>query len=291
MESSAVANISKKQDSRGTSGTMIRNDGNSDVNVKAKRATRSKGPSSRVQSDLNVSKEADGKQGTKRKRSRIKSSPAHQIAGSNELSLGTEIVGKGDQDPAYGSSDTHPEKQSPTEKPSPKKRGRKSNASSSLKDLSGKTQKKTSEKSLKLGSHLISSKATQLHGNGILTDELNQVGDKQDSTNKKKSTVDKGNYTKSSSGGSAHLRGCDGPSTKKFTCAFCQSSEDTEVGFTISHWSPRYRPLLLFTILLIEMLYEQASGEMTHYHRGEPVSADFNGRSKVIHVHKNCAEW
>ncbi|KAG7542072.1 Zinc finger RING-type [Arabidopsis thaliana x Arabidopsis arenosa] len=273
MESSAVANISEKQDSRGTSGTIIRNDGNPDENVKAKRATRSKGQRSRVQSDLNVSKEADGKQGTKRKRSSIKSSPAHPIAGSNELSLGTEIVGKGDQDRAHESSDTHPAKQSLTEKPSLKKRGRKFNASSSLEDLSGKTQKKTSEKRLKLDSPLTSSKATQSHGNGILTDELNQVGDKQDSTNKKKSTVGKDNHTmqvlekcsainKSSSGGSAHLRRCDGPSTKKFTCAFCQSSEDTE-----------------------------ASGEMAHYHRGEPVSADFNGGSKVIHVHKNCAEW
>ncbi|CAH8275903.1 unnamed protein product [Arabidopsis lyrata] len=273
MESSAVANISEKQDSRGTSGIIIRNDGNPDENVKTKRATRSKGQSSRVQSDLNVSKEADGKQGTKRKRSSIKSSPAHPITGSNELSLGTEIVGKGDQDRAHGPSDTDPEKQSPTEKPSLKKRGRKSNASSSLKDLSGKTQKKTSEKRLKLDSHLTSSKATQSHGNGILTDELNQVSDKHDSTNKKKSTVGKENHTmqvlekcsainKSSSGGSAHLRRCDGPSTKIFTCAFCQSSEDTE-----------------------------ASGEMAHYNRGEPVSADFNGGSKVIHVHKNCAEW
>lgn len=294
-EAAAVANIGEKQDSPGTSGTIIRNDGNPDEIVKAKRATRSKGLSSRVQSDLNISKEVDEKQGTKRKRSSTKSSPAHTIAGSNELSLATEILGKGDQDRAQGSSNTHPEIKSPTEKPSPKKRGRKSNASSSLKDLSGKTQKKTSEKRLKLDSPLISSKAT-------LTDELNQVVDKEDATNKKKSTVDKGNHTmqglekcstinKSSSGGSAHLRRRDGPSTMKFTCAFCQSSEDTEVGFTISHWSPRCRPLLIFTIFLIRMLYEQASGEMAHYHRGEPVSADFNGGSKVLHVHKNCAEW
>ncbi|XP_010439526.1 PREDICTED: protein BREAST CANCER SUSCEPTIBILITY 1 homolog [Camelina sativa] len=273
MESSAVAIISEKQDSRGTSGTITRNDGSPDENVNAKRATRSKGQSSRVQSDLNVSKEAAGKQGTKRKRSSIKSSPAHPIEGSNELSLETEIVGKGDQDRAHSSYDTHPEKQSPTEKPTVKKRGRKSNASSILKDLSGKTQKKTSEKRLKLDSHLISSKATQSDGNGILTDELNQVGDKQVSTNKTKCTVDKDNHSmqvlekcsgmnKSSSGGSAQLQRCDGPSTKKFACAFCHSSEDTE-----------------------------ASGEMAHYHRGEPVSADFTGGSKVIHVHKNCAEW
>jgi BRCA1-associated RING domain protein 1 len=273
MESSAAATISEQQDSRGTSGTIIRNDVNTDENVKAKRATRSKAQSTRVQSDLNVSNEADGKQGTKRKRSSIKSSPAHPIAGPNELSLGTEIVGKGDQDQAHGPSDTHPEKRSPTEKPSLKKRGRKSNASSSLKDLSGKTQKKTSEKKLKLDSHMISSKATQPHGNGILTAGLNQGGDKQDSRNNRKSTVGKDDHTmqviekcstinKSSSGGSAHLRRCNGSLTKKFTCAFCQCSEDTE-----------------------------ASGEMTHYYRGEPVSADFNGGSKVIHVHKNCAEW
>ncbi|EOA19191.1 hypothetical protein CARUB_v10007870mg [Capsella rubella] len=272
IESSAIANISEKQDICGASGTTITNDGNPDENVNAKRVTRSKGQSSRVQSDLNVSKAADVKQGSKRKRSGIKSSSAHPIAGSDELPLGTEILGKGDQDQSHCSSDTHPEKQSPTKKPSLKKRGRMSTASSS-KDLSGKTQKKTSEKRLKLDSHLISSKVTQSHGNDILTDKLNQVGDKQDSTIKKKSSVDKDNHTmqviekcsarnKSTSGGSAHLRRCDGPSTKKFTCAFCQSSEDTE-----------------------------ASGEMAHYLRGEPVSADFDGGSKVIHVHKNCAEW
>ncbi|KAL1205349.1 BREAST CANCER SUSCEPTIBILITY 1-like protein [Cardamine amara subsp. amara] len=265
MKSSAVANIGEKQDSRGTSGTVVRNNGNPAENVKAKRATRSKGQSSRVQSDLNISKEADLKQGTKRKRSSTKSSPAHLIAGSNEHSLGTEIARKGDQDLAHGSSDTLPEKQSPTEKPSLKKKGRKSNASSSLNDLSGRTQKKTSEKRSKLESHRSTSKATQLHGNDILNDELNQVSGRQVSTNKKKSSVDKGNHTMQG------LEKCstikkpslgDGPPTNKLACAFCQTSKDTE-----------------------------ASGEMAHYHRGEPVSADFNGGSKVIHVHKNCAEW
>lgn len=244
MKSSAVANIGEKQDSGGTSGTIIRNNENPDKNVKPKRATRSKGLSSRVQSDLNISKEGDLKQGTKRKRSSIKSSPAHPIAESNEHSLATEIAGKGDQELAHGSSDILllPEKQSPTEKPSPKKRGRKSNASSSLNDLSGRTQKKTSAKRSKLDSHLITSKATQLHGNDILNDELNQADGRQVSTKKKKSTVDKGNHTMQG------LEKCstikkrslgDEPPTNNFPCAFCQSSKDTEVGFTISHWSPR----------------------------------------------------
>uniref|UniRef100_A0A6N2M7L3 PHD-type domain-containing protein n=1 Tax=Salix viminalis TaxID=40686 RepID=A0A6N2M7L3_SALVM len=45
-------------------------------------------------------------------------------------------------------------------------------------------------------------------------------------------------------------------------CAFCLSSEDSE-----------------------------ASGEMIHFNNGVPVAADYNGGSRVIHSHKNCAEW
>ncbi|KAL9404001.1 hypothetical protein Peur_000973 [Populus x canadensis] len=45
-------------------------------------------------------------------------------------------------------------------------------------------------------------------------------------------------------------------------CAFCLSSEVSE-----------------------------ASGEMIHYNNGIPVAADYNGGSRVIHSHKNCAEW
>ncbi|CAK7350161.1 unnamed protein product [Dovyalis caffra] len=45
-------------------------------------------------------------------------------------------------------------------------------------------------------------------------------------------------------------------------CAFCLSSEDSE-----------------------------ASGEMIHYYNGIPVTADYNGGSRVIHSHRNCAEW
>ncbi|XP_021662104.2 protein BREAST CANCER SUSCEPTIBILITY 1 homolog isoform X2 [Hevea brasiliensis] len=45
-------------------------------------------------------------------------------------------------------------------------------------------------------------------------------------------------------------------------CAFCLSSEDSE-----------------------------ASGEMVHYCNGRPVAANYNSGSKVIHSHRNCAEW
>ncbi|CAN6689452.1 unnamed protein product [Malus baccata var. baccata] len=45
-------------------------------------------------------------------------------------------------------------------------------------------------------------------------------------------------------------------------CAFCLSSEESE-----------------------------ASGEIVHYCNGKPVAADHDGRLKVIHVHRTCAEW
>ncbi|XP_038721752.1 protein BREAST CANCER SUSCEPTIBILITY 1 homolog [Tripterygium wilfordii] len=53
-----------------------------------------------------------------------------------------------------------------------------------------------------------------------------------------------------------------GSVTSKIQCSFCLSSEDTE-----------------------------ASGEMIHYLNGKPVSADYNGGSKIIHSHRNCSEW
>ncbi|XP_065857771.1 protein BREAST CANCER SUSCEPTIBILITY 1 homolog isoform X2 [Euphorbia lathyris] len=56
------------------------------------------------------------------------------------------------------------------------------------------------------------------------------------------------------------LRACQ-TITHMIQCAFCHSSEDTE-----------------------------ASGEMVHYSNGRPVAANFNG-VKVIHAHRNCAEW
>ncbi|CAN7132517.1 unnamed protein product [Brassica rapa subsp. narinosa] len=233
IASSAGENIGEKQETSGTSGKSTRKD----ENVKAKRATRNKGQTSEVQSGVKKSVEAEGKQGRKKKRSSVKVSAEHPVAVSNELSLGTENVGKGDQEP---------EKQSPAEKPSLKKR-RKSQTG----DLSGRSEKKTSEKRSKIDSCATPSRVTQSRGKKILSDELNQVGDRQDSTNKKPSL-----------GGSVHLRRCSGPPTNKFTCAFCQSSDETE-----------------------------ASGKMSHYHKGDPVSADFSGGSNVIHVHKNCAEW
>ncbi|GFZ10751.1 tetratricopeptide repeat (TPR)-like superfamily protein [Actinidia rufa] len=49
---------------------------------------------------------------------------------------------------------------------------------------------------------------------------------------------------------------------KKIQCAFCHSTEDCE-----------------------------ASGDMVHHLNGIPVSADYNGGSKVIHAHRNCTEW
>ncbi|CAN7109352.1 unnamed protein product [Brassica rapa subsp. narinosa] len=261
MEPSAGA--SEKQETAETSGTSTRKD----ENVKAKRATRNKGQTSRVQAGVTTHVEAEGKQGTKRKRSSVKVSRDPPVAESNELSLGTEDVEKEDQELTHGSADTQP-----TEKYSLRKR-RKSSASSSPKYSPGITEKKTSEKRSKVVSCSIPRRVTQPGSKKILSVELNQVGDRQDSTNKKKLSVDKGTHTmqvsekrstmnKPSLGDNALLRRCDGPPINEFTCAFCQTSEDTE-----------------------------ASGEMAHYHRSEPVSADFSGGSKVIHVHKNCAEW
>ncbi|CAN6913480.1 unnamed protein product [Brassica oleracea] len=261
MEPSAGASVSEKPETGGTSGTSTRKD----VNVKAKRATRNKGQTSRVQAGVNTHVEAEVKQGTKRKRSSVKVSPNTHVAGSNKLSLGTEDVGKGDQELTHGSAGTQP-----TEKYSLRKR-RKSIASSFPEYSPGITEKKTSEKRSKLVSFSMPRKATQPRGKKIL--KLNKMGDRQDSTNKKKPSVDKGIHSmqvpeksstmnKPSLGGNALLRRCVGPPINELTCAFCQSSEDTE-----------------------------ASGEMAHYHRGEPVSADFSGGSKVIHAHKNCAEW
>ncbi|KAG6471070.1 protein BREAST CANCER SUSCEPTIBILITY 1 homolog [Zingiber officinale] len=45
-------------------------------------------------------------------------------------------------------------------------------------------------------------------------------------------------------------------------CTFCHSSNDTE-----------------------------DSGEMMHYFNGNPVAPYFNGRTNIIHSHKNCTEW
>ncbi|KAJ0247160.1 BRCT domain-containing protein [Hirschfeldia incana] len=259
VASSAGESIGEKQESGGTSGKSARKDGKLDENVKAKRATRNKGQPSEVQSGVKKSVQEEGKQGTKRKRSIVKVSAEHPVAGSNELSLGTENVGKGDQEP---------EKQSPAVKPSVKKRRK-----SLTGDMSGRSEKKTSEKLSKPDSYATPSRVNKPRGKKILSDELNQVGGRKDSTNKKKPNVDNGNHAvqdsekrstmnKPSLGGSLLLRRCDGPPTDKFPCAFCQSSDETE-----------------------------ASGKMAHYHKGEPVYADFDGGSNVIHVHKNCAEW
>ncbi|GAU35897.1 hypothetical protein TSUD_383890 [Trifolium subterraneum] len=49
---------------------------------------------------------------------------------------------------------------------------------------------------------------------------------------------------------------------KDYQCAFCLSSEESE-----------------------------ASGPMVHYFDGKPVTADYEGGSKVIHCHRNCTEW
>lgn len=57
------------------------------------------------------------------------------------------------------------------------------------------------------------------------------------------------------------LRKC-GTHIKKFQCAFCLSSEESE-----------------------------ASGQMVHYYKGKSVAADHEGGSKVIHSHRNCTEW
>ncbi|KAG2244583.1 hypothetical protein Bca4012_023493 [Brassica carinata] len=270
MEPSPVASINEKEDR--TSRASTRKNVNLDENVKAKRATRNKAQTSRVQAGVNTHVEAEGKQGTKRKRSSVKVSPNPPVADSNDLSLGTEDVRKGDQEHDHGSADIQPEKQSPAEKHSLRKR-RKSSASSLPNCSSGITENKTSEKRSKLDSCSVPSRVKQPRGKKILTEELNQVGDRQDSNYQRKPSVDKGIHTmqvsekcsttnRPSLKGNVPLRRCDGPPINEFTCAFCQSSEDTE-----------------------------ASGEMAHYHRGEPVSADFTDRSKVIHVHKNCAEW
>ncbi|XP_058765353.1 protein BREAST CANCER SUSCEPTIBILITY 1 homolog [Vicia villosa] len=49
---------------------------------------------------------------------------------------------------------------------------------------------------------------------------------------------------------------------KGYQCAFCLSSEESE-----------------------------ASGAIVHYFDGKPVTADYEGGSKVIHCHRNCTEW
>ncbi|KAB1222787.1 hypothetical protein CJ030_MR2G022278 [Morella rubra] len=50
--------------------------------------------------------------------------------------------------------------------------------------------------------------------------------------------------------------------SNKFQCAFCLSSQESE-----------------------------ASGGIVHYYNGRPVAADHDGGIKVIHTHKDCAEW
>ncbi|XP_027338663.1 protein BREAST CANCER SUSCEPTIBILITY 1 homolog [Abrus precatorius] len=49
---------------------------------------------------------------------------------------------------------------------------------------------------------------------------------------------------------------------KKYQCVFCLSAEESE-----------------------------ASGQMVHYFDGKPVTADYEGGSKVTHCHRNCTEW
>ncbi|TKY71943.1 BREAST CANCER SUSCEPTIBILITY 1-like [Spatholobus suberectus] len=57
------------------------------------------------------------------------------------------------------------------------------------------------------------------------------------------------------------LRKCESH-VKKYQCVFCLSSEESE-----------------------------ASGPMVHYLNGKPVTADYEGGSKVTHCHRNCTEW
>ncbi|KAK7331405.1 hypothetical protein VNO77_25629 [Canavalia gladiata] len=59
----------------------------------------------------------------------------------------------------------------------------------------------------------------------------------------------------------AVLRKCESHA-KKYECVFCLSSGESE-----------------------------ASGPMVHYFDGKPVTADYEGGSKVTHCHKNCTEW
>eukprot|EP00257_Ricinus_communis_P022323 XP_015582013.1 protein BREAST CANCER SUSCEPTIBILITY 1 homolog isoform X1 [Ricinus communis] len=59
----------------------------------------------------------------------------------------------------------------------------------------------------------------------------------------------------------AALQSCQALS-RKTRCSFCLSSEESE-----------------------------ASGEMVHYYNGRPVAASYGGGYKVIHSHRNCAEW
>eukprot|EP00256_Glycine_max_P045334 XP_006597513.2 protein BREAST CANCER SUSCEPTIBILITY 1 homolog isoform X1 [Glycine max] len=57
------------------------------------------------------------------------------------------------------------------------------------------------------------------------------------------------------------LRKCESHVTK-YQCIFCLSSEESET-----------------------------SGPMVHYLDGRPVTADYEGGSKVTHCHRNCTEW
>ncbi|XP_010537742.1 PREDICTED: protein BREAST CANCER SUSCEPTIBILITY 1 homolog [Tarenaya hassleriana] len=309
--SPAGMNLGDKQAITGASNQRNRNP---KKNAKVSRAKQSKDHGSGVQMGVATSEESDGKvgvidgkKGTKRKRSISKASEDQPVARSSDL-------GNGDQNQIQGLSDTESGKQT-SGNFCKKKRERKLNAISlSPIDLSqslgnpsvvglvggltkaGKKKSKaknpkkclassartgdtdilaSNENSAKkvstLRPSMTSSRRRQSNRNGIFRDELTHVdqdGDGYESKNRKNSTEDEDSHTtkvrqncSEPSGHDLPLRRCE-VLANKFPCAFCHSSEDSE-----------------------------ASGEMAHYYKGQPVSADYDGGSKVIHVHKNCAEW
>lgn len=80
-------------------------------------------------------------------------------------------------------------------------------------------------------------------------------------------------------------------------CAFCLSSEVSEVSICFPCFCESYFAFFLYLMTFESISFLnlppklQASGEMIHYNNGIPVAADYNGGSRVIHSHKNCAEW
>lgn len=88
--------------------------------------------------------------------------------------------------------------------------------------------------------------------------------------------------------------------SNKFQCAFCLSSEESEVFLSTFDFYFSVHMILfssnfnMFGLTNQHFYFQnqmQASGEMVHYYNSRPAAADHNGGFKVIHVHRNCTEW
>jgi len=74
---------------------------------------------------------------------------------------------------------------------------------------------------------------------------------------------------------------------KEYQCAFCLSSEESEVKLFACLSCHPYK----WTGTYFMRFQIQASGPLVHYFDEKPVTADFEGGPKVIHCHRNCTEW